>query len=310
MPKIFFRLLLSLPILLLTAISANADLLISDPVHNNVLRYSDSGSFINPLITSGAGGLSNPGGLAEGPDGYLYVASRGTSQILRYQAATRVFVNSFATAGAGTYGDLQFFNGILYAARNDFAGSIDLFNPTTGTLITSFVPTSPALLNQALYIDISSAGLAITTDTSRFFILDPLTGAQLLTTTLDTLKGTTFDAAGNQYVAKSDSSNVLRRLAAGGLFTDFLAPFTIAGSDITFGADGNLLVLANDHVARYNASTGSFTGNFVTPGSGGLSGGQFFTFVESAPEPSTLGLTVLAACLTGLHLHSRRERRV
>ena len=37
------------------------------------------------FIQSQAGGLKNPAGLAVGDDGFLYVASRGTRQILRYQ---------------------------------------------------------------------------------------------------------------------------------------------------------------------------------------------------------------------------------
>lgn len=288
----------------LAASSARADLLIGDPAHNNVLRYSDSGAFLSTLVSSGSGGLDHPGGLAVGPDGYLYVASRGTSQILRYQSTTGAFVGSFATASSGAYTALQFYNGTLYAARNDFSGAIDLFNPATATLTNSFVPSSPPLLNQALYIDIGASGLAISTDTSRFFILDPLTGAQIYTTTIDTIHGTAFDAAGNQYLAKSDGQNVMRRLAAGGLFTDFLPPFTITGSDIAFGPDGNLYVLANDRVARYDGLTGLFIDNLVSPGSGGLTGGQYFAFVAPVPEPSTLGLLAAAA----LFLLVRRRR--
>lgn len=43
---------------------------------------------VSRLIESGAGGLRAPGGLAFGPDGKLYVSSRETSQILRFDAET------------------------------------------------------------------------------------------------------------------------------------------------------------------------------------------------------------------------------
>jgi DNA-binding beta-propeller fold protein YncE len=40
---------------------------------------------ISPFIAPRAGGLKNPSGLAFGDDGYLYVASRSSRQILRYR---------------------------------------------------------------------------------------------------------------------------------------------------------------------------------------------------------------------------------
>jgi hypothetical protein len=109
--------------------------------------------------------------------------------------------------------------------------------------------------------------------------------------------GTAFDAAGNQYLAKSDSSNVLSRPAGGGPFADFLPPFTIGGSDITLGTDGNLYVLAGNRVARYDGGTGAFIDNFVTAGSGGLANGQYFTFAQPVPEPGAIALVIAAGLL-------------
>ncbi|MEO6741900.1 MAG: hypothetical protein ABIP20_16775 [Chthoniobacteraceae bacterium] len=40
---------------------------------------------VSPFIHPKTGGLNNPAGLAFGEDGYLYVASRGSRQILRYR---------------------------------------------------------------------------------------------------------------------------------------------------------------------------------------------------------------------------------
>ena len=45
---------------------------------------------IAPLVAPGAGGLLAPAGMAFGPDGKLYVCSRETKQILRFDATTGV----------------------------------------------------------------------------------------------------------------------------------------------------------------------------------------------------------------------------
>jgi DNA-binding beta-propeller fold protein YncE len=59
-----------------------------------------TGSFIQALVPSGAGGLVNPEGMVF-HDGALYVASQGTSEILQYSASTGQFLGSFVPAGAG-----------------------------------------------------------------------------------------------------------------------------------------------------------------------------------------------------------------
>lgn len=46
------------------------------------------GGAVSPLVKPGAGGLREPGGLALGPDGLLYVASRGGRQVLRFDPET------------------------------------------------------------------------------------------------------------------------------------------------------------------------------------------------------------------------------
>ena len=45
---------------------------------------------VTPFIQPQAGGLKNPSGLAFGDDGYFYVASRGSRQILRYRLSDGV----------------------------------------------------------------------------------------------------------------------------------------------------------------------------------------------------------------------------
>jgi len=60
-----------------------------------------TGVFKSIFVSSGSGGLSNPRGMAFGPDGNLYVSSASTNSILRYSGATGAFMNAFVPAGSG-----------------------------------------------------------------------------------------------------------------------------------------------------------------------------------------------------------------
>jgi hypothetical protein len=75
--------------------------------NDRVLRYHGAtGAFVDAFVDGRhrhrGGGLREPSGLAFGPlDGDLYVASRGTSQVLRCDGATGDFKGVFIEAGEG-----------------------------------------------------------------------------------------------------------------------------------------------------------------------------------------------------------------
>lgn len=275
-----------------------ADILVSSSGNDSVLRYSDkAGAFIGALVPSGVGGLDDPRGLAVGPGNLLYVASRGTSRVIRYDAGTGSAIDSFVHASLTSITDLAIGpDGNLYVLSGGFAGEVLRFDTGTRALIDSFVVAVP-VLNTPIYMDFADAEFAVGTDTSRLFRFDALTGVQLSSQIRDTLQGVDYGPDGNLYIGASDSANVIRRDALTGTLSDFVAPNDAPGvRDIAFGPDSNLYVLANNGVARYDGSSGDFIDTFIASGSGGLTEARYFVFVQGVPEPGAVAL-VLAALL-------------
>ena len=92
-----------------------------------------------------------------------------------------------------------------------------------------------------------------------------------------------FDAAGDLLLLDNSNAEIRRYSRETG---DYLGLFSATGLTapkyMEFGPDGNIYVVGNgagdNRVARIDARTGAVIGDFVSPGSGGLSGGQGLVF--------------------------------
>ncbi len=307
-----YRLSLGFALLALCLVTpARPDLLISSFNNDSVLRYSDSGAFLNVLVAPGAGGLDAPRGVAVGPGNRLYVASQFTDEVLRYDAATGIFIDAFVPAGGvDRPTDLGFEeDGNLYVLSGFIPAEVKRYTPG-GADLGDFVNGAMTMpvLNSPLYLAFGSDEFALTTDTGRFFRFSSATGAQLSSTVLDNPRGLAYDPLNNIYVAQSISDNILKRDAGTGIFSEFIPTGTgglSAPFDVAFGPDGNLYVsTGSNNVLRYNGITGAFLDEFIASGSGGLSGPRYMTFVTPVPEPGT-GLLVIGA-LIALAIRRRR----
>ncbi len=124
-----------------------------------VARYDAlTGAFLGDFVPPGSGGLRAPSGMVFGPAGKnptkldLYVSSRATHSILRYDGATGAFLEEFVTSGSGgldtpqglTFGP----DGNLYVASsailtNNARGVLRFQGPagaTPGAFLDAFVP--------------------------------------------------------------------------------------------------------------------------------------------------------------------------
>lgn len=186
--------------------------------------------------------LSNPGDLAIGPDGRLYVAGESSRNVVSFELERGFrygpFVE-FESGGLFSPWGLEFGpDGHLYVSDRK-ESKVVRFDGTTGDFIDEFIPSGAGGLNIA---------------------------GDLI-----------FGPDGNLYIASVEGHAVLRFHGTTGSFLDTFVPTNSGGLirpyGLTFGDDGNLYVTHHDFqggVFRYSGATGAFIDRFVPPGSGGL----------------------------------------
>ena len=220
--------------------TADGSLLVSSSTADDILRFAGgTGLFktdLNPTRPT------SPVDSTIGPDGLLYVSSRDSHSVVRYDPATGKLLGTFVAPGSGTLktpGGLVFGpDGNLYVA-SEGTNQVLRFNGRNG-----------------VFLDVFADG----------------------TTGLSKPTGLTFGVDGNLYVASFNSNQVLRYKGTTGAF---LSAFVTAGSgllsgpsSLAFGPDGNLYVASQNTnaVNRYRFTNGFFLDSFVAPNSGGLDG--------------------------------------
>ncbi|HEY7308917.1 MAG TPA: Calx-beta domain-containing protein [Gemmataceae bacterium] len=267
------------------------------------------------LVPNGSGGLNyNEHLLVAGND--LFVVSRGSNQIMRYDAITGAPKPSAGQTGAvfatGTglsnpIGMTRGPDGNLYVGNWD-GKNVTKFDGTTGAYLGVFVPAGSGDSGGRsglafgpdgnLYVISSNAqvlryqGLAGVNPGAFIDVYVPAGSGGL--TQPDHL---VFGPDGNLYLSSQNDDRVLRFQGPSGAKPGaFIDTFVAAGSGgldqplgVRFGPDGNLYVTsyANGRVLRYQGPSGTqpgaFLGTVIGPGEAGLSNPTGLAF---APDGS------------------------
>ncbi len=134
--------------LLAPASPAFADLwaVSTDASYSRVIRFDNQGNELPGGIPSFSAGLLAPGGITVGPDGTIYVSSRGNSKILSYacddtsctpQGLPGGTPGEFATLSGAQPAQLKFGpDGNLYVSEL-FGQNVRAYNPTTGAQLAN-----------------------------------------------------------------------------------------------------------------------------------------------------------------------------
>ncbi len=172
----------------------------------------------------------------------LFVASRSSNEILRFDALTGSFVSVFSSPGTTLAPTYMTFgpDGDLYVSRE--GSGVYRYDGVNGAIKGLFTIGAPVRFGALLWV-----------------------------------RGLAFGPDGNLYVAyntilgQASRSDIYRFHGTTGQYLDTFVPNIGSSGSLLFGPDGNLYVTFSGAVQRYNGLTGASMGNFVPAGSGGLS---------------------------------------
>ena len=269
---------------------------------NSVLAYDGKTGAFQRTFASG-GGLTEPEGIAFGPDRNLYVSSR-SDQVLRYDGKTGKFIDVFASghglvdpagiAFGGPGKDLFVASGLTDDGRGN---QILRFDRKTGTFEAVVDPANKAGLDdpEAMVFRRGLLDVTSTPETSRSAVLVynpknnsfvkklvPAAGSHILDAS-----GMVFGPKGDLFLSSAATSEVKRYDGKTGAFKGIFIPAGLGGLDeaegMAYGPSGHLFVASElgNAVLEYNRTTGAFVREFVAAGSGGLGEPTFITFGPS-----------------------------
>ena len=294
---------------------ALADLFVSAAGSNAVARFDDSGNYLGNFVAPNSGGLTDPQGIAFGPDGNLYVSSHvvatGQSAVLRFNGSTGAFIDVFAQLPSMVWpAEINFRGGHLYVSdfstgptsrvsRFDLNGNfVDHFatgilgadgqswNSSGDLLVSSFFDSTikrydSAGVFQGNFVSGFSGGLG-----------GPLDNLLL---------------PNGELLVSSFNTGHIKHYASDGTFIGNAISGLSGPQGLELGPDGLLYVgeFTAGRIRRYNANDFSALGVFANVPS---STSNNFTFSPTVvPEP-TSGL-VLSVLVAGIGLCAARRRQ-
>lgn len=255
------------------AFAANGDVFVNSQLTNQVLRYDASGNFLRTITPEP---LKSPRASVLGPDGFLYVTSRDTDSVMRFDPLTGQFLGTFVQSGSGGLNipmGLAFGpDGNLYVGSG-FDDRIRKYSGINGAFLGIFIDSKVGGLDDPEGMVFRNGKLYVTSSKTNSVLQFSATTGDLISVftpePIRTPEDVTYGPDGFFYVASRDGNNVLRYNGATGAF---VSVFVKAGDSplkqargLQFLPNGDLLVSSfeTDQVLRFKGSDGSYLGAFT-----------------------------------------------
>lgn len=258
--------------------------LVSGYFSNNVHVYDAcSGAFERLLDDQNR--IRGPQAVKIGPDGRLYVVSEENGRILRYDARSLAYLDTFITTGAG-------FNatGIAFGPEGDLylggyaSDTVRRYDGTTGAFEATVVAARAAGLNgpdNGLTFGPDGRLYIPAYDSNSVAVYDPASGttsAFIATNSggLSRTRGILFEANGNVLVSGEGNNSILRYGPGGNYIGTFAAALGTPAGMSYFG-DGRIAVATGVSGAVKVSAAGALLGPLIATGTGagGLDGPTF-----------------------------------
>ena len=270
---------------------------------NSVLAYDGKTGAFQRTFARG-GGLTEPEGIAFGPDRNFYVSSR-SDQVLRYDGKTGEFIDVFASghglvdpagiAFGGPGKDLFVASGLTDDGRGN---QILRFDGKTGAFEAVVDPANAAGLDDPEAMVFRRGRLYVTstpeTSPSEVLVYDPRNNSFVkkfvpaASSHILDASGMVFGPKGDLFLSSAATSEVKRYDGKTGAFKGVFIPAHSGGLNeaegMAYGPHGHLFVASElgNAVLEYSRTTGAFVREFVAADSGGVGEPTFITF---APHP-------------------------
>ncbi len=274
--------------------------------YSNVHVYDAcTGAFLRNLDEDGR--IRGPQAVKPGPDGRLWVVSEDTSTLLRYDADTLAYVDTFARVPPGWGMTGVAFSGDSAYVGSYATGALRRFDLASGAA-ENLPPAGSALLrgpDNGLMSAPDGALYIPGYDSSNVVRFDPQSlGYAVFVAPRDNglraARGLLLNAAGDRlYVSGERSNQILRYRFPGGGLDTVLTTSISTPTGLAWHPDGSLLVAGNGArgagVLKIDAATGEEKSLLIPVGSGGLSGPTYVAVVPKpratteTPDPARIG---------------------
>lgn len=269
-------------------------LLVSGYFSSNVVIFDAcSGAKLRDLDSSGR--ISGAQAVRVGTDGYLYVVSEGNDRILRYDARTYAFVDTFAQLDANidpTGLDFGPDDDVYVASYS--TDSVLRLADQTGVLLDPALPVGSGidgpdngmgfgpdgLLYVPGYDSDSVLRLNVLTDSVQPNFVAARSGG------LNAARNILFEPDGQTFLVSGELSGaVYRYRLSDGSLVERLISGLQRPTGMALAPDGSLLVLAqpNERVYRFDRQSGAALGSLLDAHDSGIEGGTFLTLL---PNPT------------------------